>query len=155
MQNIQLRRGSRGAERISIKAYRKVWPPMSQCWEQLVHKLRALTATAWSPLVFNPDAETVRMLPSEAPGRVSRNLKFKDTLGSGHWKANTLAVLKRNHWQTGIQLQDAKAGEMWSLLFALVKSLPAMFLNMLTGVVSRLRHVKQAWRYWRSLSECK
>ena len=54
-------------------------PPMSQCWEQLVHKLRALTATAWSPLVFNPDAETVRMLPSGAPGRVSRNLKYKDT----------------------------------------------------------------------------
>lgn len=69
---------------------------MSQCWKQLVHKLRGPTATVWSPLVFNPDVETVRRLLSEEFGaaqRVMRNLKFKDVLGSGH--SNTLAVLKK------------------------------------------------------------
>lgn len=40
-------------------------PQMSVCWKQLVLRHCLLTATALSPLVFNPEDEIVRRLLSE------------------------------------------------------------------------------------------
>lgn len=64
MRNIPLMR-QRGLLEGSTSEIIEGRPQMSLCWKQLVLRRCVLTATALSPLVFNPEDEIVRRLRSE------------------------------------------------------------------------------------------
>lgn len=85
-------------------------PQMSLCWKQLVLRRCVLTATALSPLVFNPDDGSVRRLlseertgsPASQKQRHTRVRPFQDEHISDK-------RTKNNQWGTRIQWQEAKA----------------------------------------------